>query len=101
MLTFFRRIRWNAKYADELASCMSYVHARHFSSLQRGKSIMDGMSADPTVFLWATVRSVSTDGMRIRVDYSVKDKATIEAQGSYQLLHCNDEMTELSHQPRD
>ena len=80
---------------------MDFVHSKHFESLKRGKSLIDGMSADASVFLWATVRSVATDELRIRVDYSVKYKATVDALGSYQLLYSDGVATELSHHPRE
>ena len=101
MLTFIRRLRWNAKHREELASCMDYVHGQHFPSLNRGNLLMDGMSADASVFLHATVRSIAIDGLRVRVNYSVKYKATVDAIGSYHLLHSDGTTTELSHVPRD
>lgn len=101
MLTFIRRLHWNAKHRKKLESCMDYVHTQHFGSLKRGKSLMDGMSADASVFLYATVRSLATNGLRVRVDYSVKYKATVDALGSYHLLHSNGTITELSHDSGD
>lgn len=101
MLTFIRRLRWNARHRDELVSCMDFVHGQYFPSLKRGKSPLDGMSADASVFLYATVCSIGIDGMRVRVDYSVKYEATIDAIGSYHVLHSDGNTTELSHTPRD
>lgn len=80
---------------------MDYVHSLHFESLERGESLIDGMSADASVFLRATVRSVDSVGLQIRVDYSVMYKATIDAAGSYHILHTDDAATELSHHQRD
>ena len=101
MISFFRRLRWNAKCRDELSSCMDYIHDQHFASLKRSTSLMDGMSADASVALYATVESIVAGGRRIRVDYSVTYKANLDALGCYHLLHSDTGIDELSHEPRD
>ena len=61
---------------------------------------MDGMSADASVFLYGTVEGVDVNCIHVRVDYSVKYKATIDALGSYRVTHCDGVTSEVSHAER-
>ena len=101
MFKWFQRFRWTSKHKDIVDLCIDFVNREHFETLARGRSLMDGMSADPSVFLYGTVEEVDANCLHIRVDYSVKYKATIDALGSYRLTHCNGVVSETSHEEKD
>jgi hypothetical protein len=97
---WFQRFRWTSKHKDIVDLCIDFVKREHFETLARGRSLIDGMSADASVFLYGTVEDVEANCIRVRVDYSVKYKATIDALGSYRVTYCNSAISEISHEER-
>jgi hypothetical protein len=97
---WFQRLRWTAKHKVEVESCIEFVKQENFATLTRGESLMDGMSADPTVILYGTVEEINGICLHVRVNYSVKYKATIDALGAYRVMFCDGVISEVSHQEK-
>ena len=101
MLRVLRRLRWNARYRDSIHVCLAHVHRQYFPALVRGSSLLDGMSGQAAVFLYANVESVEEDVLRVRVDYSVVCKGTVDAAGCYRMSCLLQTIIKQTHEPRE
>ncbi|QDV50908.1 hypothetical protein [Gimesia fumaroli] len=96
MFQFFKSFYLTGKYQREVLECLDHIYDEYFPGIERGQSLLDGMSADLALFIYGDVVRREGDRLFVKISYSIKEKACIAALGTFHCIYENGVVSEIT-----
>ena len=89
MFRFIKSLILTIRYRHVVSECHMNLKKEYFPDIKLGQSLLDGMSADISVFMFGKILRKEGERLFVKVPYSIKNKGDIEAKGEFCCVYEN------------